>query len=88
MMPKIKANLNQCIAKIVGHLMNCPIQDLTCGLRAYSKEALMRLSLVETFTYTQDTIIEAIEQNIKLIRVPIKVTYFSDRKSRVVKTIR
>lgn len=86
-MPRIKYYLNQMAAWIIGRFMNYPIKDLTCGFRAYSKEALLRLNLSGGFTYTQEVIIDALGKNLKIKWVPVVVTYFSDRKSRVVKSI-
>ncbi len=86
-MPKTKYWLNRVAAKIIGNFMNFEIDDLTCGFRAYSREALLRLNIVPGFTYTQETIIDAIGKNMKIKWVPVEVTYYSGRKSRVVKSI-
>ena len=86
-MPKAKYYLNLIAAKIIGSFMNHPIDDLTCGFRAYSRETLIRLNIIPGFTYTQETIIDAIGKNLKLKWVPVEVTYFAGRKSRVVKNI-
>lgn len=86
-MPKMKYYLNRIAAKIIGSFMNFPIDDLTCGFRAYSRETLIRLNIIPGFTYTQETIIDAIGKNLKLKWVPVEVTYFAGRKSRVVKSI-
>jgi len=86
-MPKMKYYLNLLAAKIIGNFMNYAIDDLTCGFRAYSRETLIRLNIIPGFTYTQETIIDAIGKNLKLKWVPVEVTYFAGRKSRVVKSI-
>lgn len=86
-MPKMKYWLNKIAAKIIGSFMNFEIDDLTCGFRAYSREALLRLNIIPGFTYTQETIIDAIGKNMKIRWIPVEVTYFSGRKSRVVKSI-
>lgn len=86
-MPAIKKFLNFIGAWIIGKFMNSEIEDLTCGFRGYSREALLRLSPVGGFTYTQETIIDAIGKNLKIHWVPVEVTYFEGRKSRVVKSI-
>ncbi|MBM3256276.1 MAG: glycosyltransferase family 2 protein [Candidatus Moranbacteria bacterium] len=82
-MPWIKKILNLVAAKIVGLFWGQKIDDLTCGFRAYSREVLLRLNLNHPFTYTQETIIDALSKNFKLIWVPVKVTYFERRKSRM-----
>lgn len=86
-MPKMKYYLNLLAAKIIGSFMNYDIDDLTCGFRAYSRETLIRLNIIPGFTYTQETIIDAIGKNLKLKWIPVEVTYFAGRKSRVVKSI-
>jgi glycosyltransferase involved in cell wall biosynthesis len=86
-MPKAKYYLNRIAAKIIGSFMDYPIDDLTCGFRAYSRETLIRLNIIPGFTYTQETIIDAIGKNLKLKWIPVEVTYFTGRKSRVVKSI-
>ncbi len=86
-MPKAKYHLNKIAASIIGSFMNYEIDDLTCGFRAYSRETLIRLNITPGFTYTQETIIDAIGKNLKLKWIPVEVTYFAGRKSRVVKSI-
>ena len=86
-MPRSKYHLNKIAASIIGWFMNTKINDLTCGFRSYSREALLRLNLPGNFTYTQEVIIDAIGKNLKVRWVPVEVTYFEERKSRVVKSI-
>jgi len=85
--PWAKSFLNQFAAKIIGKFLGCKINDLTCGFRAYSKETMLRLNLPGNFTYTQETIIDAIGKKLKVKWVPVEVTYFKERQSRVVKSI-
>jgi glycosyltransferase involved in cell wall biosynthesis len=86
-MPLAKFYLNRFAAWLIGMFMNYPIKDLTCGFRAYNKETLLRLNLPGGFTYTQEVIIDALGKNLKIKWVPVEVTYFAERKSRVVKSI-
>lgn len=85
--PWIKSFLNRVVASIIGKFLNHKINDLTCGFRAYNRETLLRLNLPGNFTYTQEVIIDAIGKNLKVLWVPVEVTYFPERKSRVVKSI-
>lgn len=85
--PFIKDKLNRLIALIVWSLMWNKIDDLTCWFRAYSRESLFRLNLIETFTYTQETIIDWFWKKLRIKWIPIHVKYFADRESRVVKSI-
>lgn len=85
--PFSKSLLNQIAASIIGRFMGMKINDLTCGFRAYNRETLLRLNLPGNFTYTQEVIIDAIGKNLKVKWIPVEVTYFEQRKSRVVKSI-
>ena len=86
-MPRAKYHLNRFAAWIIGSFMNYPIKDLTCGFRGYNKETLLRLNLPGAFTYTQEVIIDVLGKNLKIKWVPVEVTYFEGRKSRVVRSI-
>lgn len=85
--PGMKDKLNRFAARIVGGFMKTKIDDLTCGFRALNRETLLRLNLPGDFTYTQETIIDALGKGLKVKWVPVKVTYFEGRKSRVVRSI-
>ncbi len=82
-MPAFKKVMNMIIAKTVSFFWGQKIDDLTCGFRAYSREVLLRLNLNHPFTYTQETIIDALSKNFNLLWIPVKVTYFEKRKSRM-----
>ncbi len=85
--PVIKDKLNRIGAWLVGKSLGYPVADLTCGFRAHNKEAILKLNTPTGFTYTQETIIDAIGKNLRILWIPIDVTYHTSRKSRVVKTI-
>ncbi|MFA4817368.1 MAG: glycosyltransferase family 2 protein [Parcubacteria group bacterium] len=85
--PWIKSFLNRVAARLIGGFMNTKIYDLTCGFRAYSREALLRLNLPGDFTYTQEVIIDLLGKNLKIRWIPVNVKYFSERKSRVVRSV-
>lgn len=85
--PKAKNILNKLAAKIVSVFLNTQVDDLTCGFRAHNRETLLRLNKVSGFTYTQETIIDAIGKNLKITWVPVTVKYFEGRQSRIVKSI-
>ena len=86
-MPWIKKVFNQMGAQIVGMFWGQKIDDLTCGFRAYSREVLLKLNLNHPFTYTQETIIDALSKNFKIIWLPVRVIYFEKRKSRMTGSI-
>ena len=85
--PWVKNSLNRFAAWIIGKFMNTKISDLTCGFRAYSREALLRLNLPGEFTYTQEVIIDLLGKNMKIRWIPVEVKYFPERESRVVRSV-
>jgi len=82
-MPLAKRVLNYVAAKIVGLFWGKKIDDLTCGFRAYNREVLLRLNLNHSFTYTQETIIDALAKGMRIKWLPVRVIYFTERKSRM-----
>ena len=86
-MPWIKNALNRLGAYVVSVFLRTKINDLTCGFRALNRETLLRLNLPGDFTYTQETIIDAIGKNMRVQWIPVEVTYFADRQSRVVRSV-
>jgi glycosyltransferase involved in cell wall biosynthesis len=86
-MPWVKSFLNRFAASIIAKFLRHPIDDLTCGFRALSRETMLRLNLAYRFTYTQETIIDAISKNLIVKWIPVEVTYFDDRQSKVVKSV-
>lgn len=47
--------------------------DVSCGFRAYSREAALRLTLFGRFTYTHETFIDLAFKNIAMTEVPLKI---------------
>lgn len=86
--PWVRSFLNRFAAGIVGSFLNYKTADLTCGFRAHNRETLLRLNLANlNFTYTQETIIDAIGKNLILRWIPVRVTYFADRDPKITKSI-
>jgi glycosyltransferase involved in cell wall biosynthesis len=86
--PWIRKSLNKFAAKMIGFFLGHKTNDLTCGFRAHNRETMLRFNLTNThFTYTQETIIDAIGKNLKLVWVPIDVTYFDNREAKITKSI-
>jgi glycosyltransferase involved in cell wall biosynthesis len=86
--PWIRKNLNKFAASTIGFFLGYKTNDLTCGFRAHNRETMLRLNLINThFTYTQETIIDAIGKNLKLVWVPVEVTYFDNRQGRITKSL-
>lgn len=61
---------------------NTDIPDAPSGFRAYSREAALRINVINEYTYTLETIIQAGQNKMALTSVPIK-TNPETRKSRL-----
>lgn len=72
-MPKIKIWGNRRIAHLVSMLIKKKIYDVSCGFRAYSKEAALKLNLFGTFTYTQETFLDLAFKGLSIEEIPIRV---------------
>jgi glycosyltransferase involved in cell wall biosynthesis len=83
-MPPPKYWGNRLGARVVGTLTNQSFSDVTCGFRAYSREALLALNINTKYTYTQESFQILANSGIDIETMPTKVTYFPGRKSRVV----
>lgn len=49
------------------------LTDVTCGFRAYTRDAAIRLSFLSRFTYTVESIIDAYYKGLRLVEVPVRV---------------
>jgi len=74
---------NNQIANLINSLSNQNFQDVSCGFRAYSREVLLRFNIFANFTYTHETLLSMIFQDLGVIERPINVSYDPTRKSRV-----
>jgi glycosyltransferase involved in cell wall biosynthesis len=86
-MSSIKFWGNQRMSQLINFLSNNKINDVSCGFRAYSKEALLRLNLTGKFTYTQESFLDLAAKDIEIMSIPVKVKYFPERKSRLANNI-
>lgn len=83
-MPIGKYYANRLGSKIVGSLAGQKFQDVTCGFRAYNKKAMMAININSEYTYTQESFQILAMKRMDIVSIPIKVTYYPGRKSRVV----
>jgi glycosyltransferase involved in cell wall biosynthesis len=83
----VKQRLQNLGSATVRMFSGTTVADATSGFRAYSREAAMRLNLVNNYTYTLETIIQAGHGGLTLASVPIK-TNRKTRESRLMKSIR
>jgi glycosyltransferase involved in cell wall biosynthesis len=72
-MPAIKRWGNRWVARIVWLLSGRRFRDVSCGFRAFSREALLRMNLFGSFTYTQETFLDLIFKGLEIVELPVKV---------------
>ena len=68
----LKKLLQRVGSGVVRRLSSTDVPDATSGFRAFSREAALRLTVLTTFSYTLETIIQAGEKNIALAHVPVR----------------
>ena len=72
-MPAIKRWGNRWVARIVQLLSGRRFRDVSCGFRAFSREALLRMNLFGSFTYTQETFLDLIFKDLEIVELPVRV---------------
>ena len=55
----------------VNFVSGANVSDGQTGFRAFSRDAILRLNVLSNFTYTQETIMEAVDKNLAIEEVPI-----------------
>lgn len=63
-----------------------PVSDAQTGFRAFTREAALRINILSSYTYTQETIIQLVENNFKIVEVPIEFRK-REGKSRLISGI-
>ncbi|MCE9642687.1 MAG: glycosyltransferase family 2 protein [Candidatus Andersenbacteria bacterium] len=72
-MPSIKLWGNKQMVRIINTITSKNFTDVSCGFRAYTREAALRLTLFGRFTYTQESFIDLAFKGISMAEVPLKV---------------
>lgn len=72
-MPGLKKWGNDMIARWVSSMTGQRFHDVSCGFRAYSKDAYLRLVLTGDFTYTHEVFLALAFARVPIAEVPIKV---------------
>lgn len=70
---------------LMRQLSGTTVADSTSGFRAYTREAAMRINVVNDFTYTLETLIQAGSRRLRIVDVPIQARH-TPRKSRLAPT--
>ena len=77
---------NKLATQVVRLVTRLPINDAQTGFRAFSRDAALRMNLTGDYTYTQETIIQAANKNLRIEQIPVE---FRRRvgKSRLISSI-
>lgn len=72
-MPWIKKWGNHRMAQLVSALIGRRYYDVSCGFRAFSREALLHINLFGSFTYTQEVFLNLAFKSLRIKEMPTKV---------------
>jgi len=86
-MPKIRFFGNKVITTLINFLTKNNFTDVSCGFRAYSYDTILKLNLSATFTYTHESFLSLCFQNVRIKEVPVTVSYFANRKSKIAQSL-
>jgi len=82
----IKRFLQRLGSWVVERAAGIPIPDATSGFRAFTRDAALRLTVLSSYTYTLETLIQAGARNMTVVYVPIR-TNPQTRQSRLIRNI-
>lgn len=83
-MPRMKRWGNDFMARWISSLVGQDFKDVSCGFRAYARDAYLRLVLLGDFTYTHETFLSLAFARLRIKEVPILVRGVREHgKSRV-----
>ncbi len=88
-MPVIKYYGNQWVTSMINWICGgTKFTDVSCGFRAFNREAAYRLTLFGRFTYTQECFIDLFSKGLRMAEVPLKVRGVREHgKSRIASSI-
>ena len=72
-MTRAKTWGNHFMSAWVSRLVNRRFHDVSCGFRAYSRDAFMRLVLLGDFTYTHEVFLNLAFAGVRMAEVPLRV---------------
>jgi glycosyltransferase involved in cell wall biosynthesis len=72
-MPRLKRWGNRQVARIVSGLTGRHFEDVSCGMRCYGREAMLRLNPLGKFTYTHEVLLDLCFKGLRVVEVPIQV---------------
>jgi glycosyltransferase involved in cell wall biosynthesis len=85
-MPRGNVWGNKIATQVIRWTTRLPIKDAQTGFRAFSREAALRMNLTGDYTYTQETIIQAANKNLRIEQIPVEFRR-REGKSRLISSI-
>ena len=88
-MPPVKFWGNRVVTNIINWVCGgTSFTDVSCGFRAFNREAAYRMTLFGRYTYTQECFIDLFSKGCRIVEVPLKVRGIREfGKSRVASSI-
>ncbi|MBV8782190.1 MAG: glycosyltransferase family 2 protein, partial [Phycisphaerae bacterium] len=88
-MPGVKFYGNAVVTYLINWVCGgTNFSDVSCGFRAFNREAAYRLTLFGRFTYTQECFIDLFSKGLRIMEVPLKVRGVREHgKSRIANSI-
>jgi len=72
-MPWIKRWGNRMMSHMVSRIAGETFYDVSCGMRCYSRQAMMHLNLLGDFTYTQEVFLNLAFKRLRIVEVPLPI---------------
>lgn len=73
-MPKVKYFGNKVVTRMINWVCGgTKFTDVSCGFRAFNREAACRLTLFGRYTYTQECFIDLFSKGMRIVEVPLRV---------------
>lgn len=72
-MPWIKHWGNRQMSRLISRLTGRTFYDVSCGMRCYSRRAMLNLNLIGAFTYTQEVFLNLSFKDLRIAEVPVAV---------------
>jgi len=83
----IKKYGNKLLARLVSISTGQRLYDVTCGFRAYSKEAALNLNIYDKFSYTLESLIDLSHKDFKIQEVAVEIKERRYGKSKITESI-
>jgi len=85
--PRTKLIGNKIFSKMVSLVTGQEFKDTQTGFRAYSRDAILNISIVSEFNFAQEVIIDLVFKGFRVGEIPVNVLFDKNRKSRIVRNI-